>query len=79
MPLQLDINEFADLTFEEFQKTHFGLLPGVNGTFRRVHLPSITVSLLACYHLMRLTQNLHYCEMSWYCELQGWRQLAFQL
>ena len=58
MLLQLGINEFADLTLEEFQKTHFGLLPGVNGTFRRVHLPSITVSLLACYHLMRLTQNL---------------------
>lgn len=34
MGMQLGLNEFADLTFEEFQRSHLGLLPGVNGTFR---------------------------------------------
>ena len=34
MGMQLALNELADITFEEFKRTHLGLLPGVNGTFR---------------------------------------------
>jgi hypothetical protein len=34
-PTQMDLNEFADLTWEEFSSTHLGLLPGQDGTFRR--------------------------------------------
>ena len=77
MPSQLGINEFADLTFDEFQRTHLGLLPGVNGTFRRVDQSYFAVSLLQYRHWMHLTQSLQCCEASRCCELQGWRQFTF--
>ena len=32
--MQLDLNEFADLTWEEFSSTHLGLLPSRDGGFR---------------------------------------------
>ena len=35
---ELGINQFADLTFDEFSETHMGLLPlGANGSYQYAH------------------------------------------
>ena len=35
---ELGVNQFADLTFDEFSKTHMGLLPlGANGSYQYAH------------------------------------------
>ncbi len=43
---ELGLNEFADLSFEEFSKTHLGLLPlGTNGSYQCAkHLRLLVIS-----------------------------------
>lgn len=67
---ELGLNQFADLSFEEFSKTHLGLLPlGTNGSYQCALFLRLLVTS-SRYHVFQ-DSNLHEAKLLWAAERAG--------